>query len=79
MHLQVKLKKLQLEEERLATVERDNRVLLEKMTHIMRTSGRVDNHNDYEHKRWVIGMNALSRRICARVSDSSPLAACLLL
>jgi hypothetical protein len=53
VHLQVKLKKLQIEEERLAVVERDNRVLLEKMTHIMRTSGRVDNHNDYEHKRCV--------------------------
>lgn len=36
-------------------MERDNRALLEKMTHIMRTSGRVDNHNDYKHKRWVGG------------------------
>jgi E3 ubiquitin-protein ligase TRIP12 len=50
MHLQLKLKKLQMEEERLATVERDNRILLEKMSHIMRTRGRVDNSNDYEHK-----------------------------
>jgi hypothetical protein len=32
-------------------VERDNRMLLEKMSHIMRTRGQVDNHNDYEHKR----------------------------
>lgn len=47
-HLQVKL---QIEEERMATVERDNRALLKKMTHIMKTSGRVDNHNDYQHKR----------------------------
>ncbi|EDQ87244.1 uncharacterized protein MONBRDRAFT_38031 [Monosiga brevicollis MX1] len=50
MHLQLKLKKLQLEEERMATVERDNRMLLEKMSTIMRTTGRVDNHNDYSHK-----------------------------
>ncbi|EGD75057.1 hypothetical protein PTSG_06715 [Salpingoeca rosetta] len=50
MHLQLKLKKLQMEEERLATVERDNRILLEKMSHIMRTRGRVDNRNDYDHK-----------------------------
>eukprot|EP00049_Salpingoeca_infusionum_P005323 m.90880 g.90880 ORF g.90880 m.90880 type:complete len:585 (+) comp12932_c0_seq1:94-1848(+) len=50
MHLQLKLKKLQVQEERLATIERDNRILLEKMSHIMRTRGRVDNTNDYDHK-----------------------------
>eukprot|EP00045_Choanoeca_perplexa_P001141 m.18131 g.18131 ORF g.18131 m.18131 type:complete len:402 (+) comp10759_c0_seq1:43-1248(+) len=50
MHLQLKLKKLQVEEERLATVERDNRILLEKMSTIMRTQGRVDNRHDYQHK-----------------------------
>ena len=33
MHLHLKLKKLQMEEERLATVERDNRILLEKMSY----------------------------------------------
>lgn len=37
MHLHLKLKKLQMEEERLATVERDNRILMEKMSYIMRT------------------------------------------
>lgn len=50
MHLQLKLKKLQVEEERLAVVERDNRMLLEKMATIMRTRGMVDHRNDYEHK-----------------------------
>lgn len=50
MHLHLKLKKLQLEEERLATIERDNRILLEKMSYIMRTKGRVDNKNNYEYK-----------------------------
>ncbi|XP_064639059.1 sperm axonemal maintenance protein CFAP97D1-like [Lineus longissimus] len=50
MHLHLKLKKLQLEEERLATIERDNRILLEKMAYIMRTRGRIDNRNDYEYK-----------------------------
>ncbi|CAH1244406.1 C17orf105 [Branchiostoma lanceolatum] len=49
VHMHMKLRKLQLEEERLATVERDNRILLEKMSHIMRTRGRVDNRNEYEH------------------------------
>ena len=41
----------QLEEERLATIERDNRILLEKMSYIMRTRGRIDNRNNYEYKR----------------------------
>lgn len=50
MHLHLKLKKLQLEEERLATIERDNRILLEKMSYIMRTRGRIDNKNNYEYK-----------------------------
>ena len=40
-----------MEEERLATVERDNRILMEKMSYIMRTRGRVDNKNDYVPKR----------------------------
>jgi len=50
VHLHLKLKKLQLEEERLATIERDNRILLEKMSIIMRTKGRVDNRNAYDYK-----------------------------
>jgi E3 ubiquitin-protein ligase TRIP12 len=39
-----------LEEERLATIERDNRILLEKMSHTMRTRGQVDNRNDAKAK-----------------------------
>ncbi|CAD5122075.1 DgyrCDS10527 [Dimorphilus gyrociliatus] len=54
IHLHLKLKKQQIEEERLATIERDNRILLEKMSTIMRTKGRVDNRNDYEYKRCLI-------------------------
>merc|ERR1719354_22929 len=48
MHL--KLKKLQIEEERMSTIERDNRLLLEKMSQIIRTRGRVDNKNYYSYK-----------------------------
>eukprot|EP00039_Didymoeca_costata_P001434 m.52510 g.52510 ORF g.52510 m.52510 type:complete len:194 (-) comp10797_c0_seq3:2929-3510(-) len=50
MHLHLKLKKVQLEEERIATIERDNRKLLEKMSKIMRTQGQVDNSNPYSGK-----------------------------
>ncbi|XP_056411965.1 uncharacterized protein CFAP97D2 isoform X2 [Hyla sarda] len=50
VHLNLKLKKLKLEEERLSVIERDNHLLLEKMSAIMRTKGRVDNKNNYEAK-----------------------------
>ncbi|KAM8976768.1 uncharacterized protein CFAP97D2 [Pelodytes ibericus] len=50
VHLNMKLKKLKLEEERLSVIERDNNLLLDKMSTIMRTKGRVDNKNDYEAK-----------------------------
>uniref|UniRef100_A0A8C5MZQ4 Cilia- and flagella-associated protein 97 n=1 Tax=Leptobrachium leishanense TaxID=445787 RepID=A0A8C5MZQ4_9ANUR len=50
VHLNTKLKKLKLEEERLSMIERDNRLLLDKMSTIMRTKGRVDNKNSYEAK-----------------------------
>ncbi|XP_048348524.1 uncharacterized protein CFAP97D2 [Sphaerodactylus townsendi] len=49
-HLELKLKKLKLEKDRLAVIQRDNCLLLEKMSHIMRTKGRIDNRNDYEIK-----------------------------
>ncbi|XP_028904139.1 uncharacterized protein CFAP97D2 [Ornithorhynchus anatinus] len=47
-HLHLKLKKLKLEEERLSVIERDNGLLLEKMACIMRSGGRIDNHNNYK-------------------------------
>ncbi|XP_061083225.1 uncharacterized protein cfap97d2 [Conger conger] len=47
-HLQLKLKKLKLEEERMSIIQRDNKTLLDKMSVIMRTTGRIDNKNEYE-------------------------------
>uniref|UniRef100_UPI00398E624A uncharacterized protein CFAP97D2-like n=1 Tax=Pristiophorus japonicus TaxID=55135 RepID=UPI00398E624A len=49
-HLHLKVKKLKLEEERLSTIERDNQLLLNKMSTIMRTTGRIDNKNEYKLK-----------------------------
>ena len=42
----------QNEQDRMAEIERDNRVLMEKMSHTMRTRGRIDNRNEYAHKRY---------------------------
>ncbi|XP_067871233.1 uncharacterized protein CFAP97D2-like isoform X2 [Heterodontus francisci] len=49
-HLQVKLKKLQLQEERLAVITRDNQILSSKLADIMRSNGTVENWNNYTYK-----------------------------
>ncbi|XP_058858748.1 sperm axonemal maintenance protein CFAP97D1-like [Acipenser ruthenus] len=56
LHFHIKMKKMQMEQERLAAIERDNRLLIEKMAHIMSTTGRVENWNDYESKSLNIGL-----------------------
>ncbi|XP_048149522.1 uncharacterized protein CFAP97D2 [Corvus hawaiiensis] len=50
-HLHQNLGKLKLEEDQLSATERDNCLLLEKMSCIMRTKGQTDNKNDYKAKR----------------------------
>ncbi|XP_059000280.1 uncharacterized protein CFAP97D2 isoform X2 [Mustela lutreola] len=40
-----------LEEARLATIDRDNRLLLEKLSCVMRTGGRTESGNHHAHKR----------------------------
>ncbi|OWF51524.1 uncharacterized protein C17orf105 homolog [Mizuhopecten yessoensis] len=80
MHLHLKLKKLQLEEERLATIERDNRILLEKMSYVMRTRGRVDNRNNYEYKslnrekrqRELLRVTKENQSILTRITSREP-------
>lgn len=42
-----------LEEEWTMKIERENKMLMEKISHIMRTTGGVDNRNNYEQKRSV--------------------------
>lgn len=79
-HLHLKLKKLQNEEERLAMVERDNKILLEKMSNIMRTRGRVDNRNDYEQKslnkskrqRELLKVSSENKAIMKRIAAKEP-------
>nr|XP_012326087.1 uncharacterized protein LOC105729753 isoform X2 [Aotus nancymaae] len=41
-HLQLKLRRLKLEEERLCVIQRDNRLLLEKVASVMRTRRQTD-------------------------------------
>ncbi|XP_023447876.1 uncharacterized protein CFAP97D2 isoform X1 [Dasypus novemcinctus] len=79
-HLHLKLKKLKLEEERLSIIDRDNRLLLEKMSHIMRTKGQIDNRNDYKHKslnrakreQELRGVQKENRILLERITHSKP-------
>ncbi|KAK2840054.1 hypothetical protein Q5P01_013794 [Channa striata] len=49
-HLAVKLKTLKLEEEWKMKIEKENNMLMQKISHIMRTTGGVENRNCYERK-----------------------------
>ncbi|XP_012517286.1 PREDICTED: uncharacterized protein C17orf105 homolog [Propithecus coquereli] len=51
LHLHLRLKKLKLEQERLCVIERDNRLLLEKVARVMRTRGQTDSRNDSTRRR----------------------------
>ncbi|XP_063070621.1 uncharacterized protein cfap97d2 [Engraulis encrasicolus] len=50
-HINNNSKEKRLKEDRISVIERDNHILLEKISHIMRTTGRIDNKNDYITKR----------------------------
>ncbi|XP_032352452.1 uncharacterized protein CFAP97D2 isoform X4 [Camelus ferus] len=51
-HLHLKLKKLKLEEGRLSVIDRDNRLLLEKVSCIMRTRGQASSRSACTRRRW---------------------------
>ncbi|XP_008326462.1 uncharacterized protein cfap97d2 isoform X2 [Cynoglossus semilaevis] len=50
-HLEQRLKKQQLEEERTMDIQRENNLLNEKISHIKKTTGGVDSWNIFEKKR----------------------------
>ncbi|XP_028286093.1 uncharacterized protein CFAP97D1 [Parambassis ranga] len=49
-HIQLKLKKLQLQDERLSIIDRDNSLLATKLANIVCSKGVVDNRNQYYMK-----------------------------
>ncbi|XP_072617233.1 uncharacterized protein CFAP97D2 isoform X1 [Vulpes vulpes] len=55
-HLHLKFKKLKLEEERLAVIDWDNRLLLERLSCIMRTRGQAESRKSHTQKRGTVGM-----------------------
>lgn len=48
LHLTQRLKKYVMEEQRMASIQRDNYILLSKMAIIMQSKGTIDNWNDYK-------------------------------
>ncbi|XP_029908683.1 uncharacterized protein CFAP97D2 [Myripristis murdjan] len=80
-HVQLKLKKLQLQDERLSIIDRDNRFLASKLAEIARSPGLVDHRNPYQQRSLnsdkrreefllVSRQNqAIFQRITARQSD----------
>ncbi|GLD94472.1 hypothetical protein PINS_up003083 [Pythium insidiosum] len=81
LHLRKNLKKEQLKEERYAEIERENRILLEKMSHIMQ-SETLDNKNQslaYSHslnkeqrKRELQKITAENQAILRRIQMREP-------
>ncbi|XP_032352450.1 uncharacterized protein CFAP97D2 isoform X1 [Camelus ferus] len=79
-HLHLKLKKLKLEEGRLSVIDRDNRLLLEKVSCIMRTRGQASSRSactrrsldrgkrDQKHHR----VQREDKIILERITDSEP-------
>ncbi|XP_009637256.1 uncharacterized protein CFAP97D2 [Egretta garzetta] len=79
-HLHLKFGKLKLEEDRLSVIERNNRLLLEKVSCIMRAKGQIDNKNDYKakslngekRKQELRRVNQENRAILDRITKSQP-------
>ncbi|KAL7453984.1 hypothetical protein ACHAWC_007720 [Mediolabrus comicus] len=81
-HLKTKAKKNALMEERFAQIETENRILLEKMSHIMRFKGSIDCTNDIakyskpknkeRQKRELQRIEKENRQILKRIQAARP-------
>jgi len=60
-HLAKNMKREQMMEERYATIERENRLLLEKMSHIMQGGNSIDNKNNV--RQFAGSMNKTYRKM----------------
>ncbi|KAL7511456.1 hypothetical protein ACHAXN_009533 [Cyclotella atomus] len=81
-HLKTKAKKNALMEDRFAQIRTENRLLLEKMSHIMRTKGGIDCRNEsvkYSHslskerrKRELARITKENQQILRRIQNAQP-------
>ncbi|KAH3882571.1 sperm axonemal maintenance protein CFAP97D1-like [Dreissena polymorpha] len=80
LHLNTKLKKHQEEAYRAHTISRDNKLLSEKMNHIMRTGGYTNHRNNYQsislngakHKRELTRVAAENSMMLQRILVRNP-------
>ncbi|XP_073419006.1 sperm axonemal maintenance protein CFAP97D1 isoform X2 [Dendrobates tinctorius] len=80
LHHHVQAKKIQKEQERLAEIEKNNRLLMEKIALIMRTGGTVDNWNtcvlrsinSNKRNREIVRITAENQAIHKKILDSKP-------
>ncbi|XP_071967916.1 sperm axonemal maintenance protein CFAP97D1 isoform X2 [Engystomops pustulosus] len=80
LHHHIHMGKVQMEQERLAVIEKENRLLMEKIAHIMRTRGVLDNwnnslfrsHNSSRRNREIVRITAENQAIHKRIQDSKP-------
>uniref|UniRef100_A0A673WTX3 Uncharacterized protein n=1 Tax=Salmo trutta TaxID=8032 RepID=A0A673WTX3_SALTR len=58
----------------MSKIQRENNMLLEKISHIMRTTGRIDNRNDYENKRYseLLRITKENQLILLRLTQCQP-------
>ncbi|XP_069858013.1 sperm axonemal maintenance protein CFAP97D1-like isoform X2 [Dipodomys merriami] len=79
-HLHLKLKRLKLEEERLSVIDRDNRLLLQKVASAMRnkrqTDGRISSRNQSlpreKRKQELHRMQKENKVILERITNAQP-------
>ena len=81
-HLKTNAKKNALMEERFSNIERENRMLLEKMSYIMRFKGGIDNKNESlqygrslnkdRRKRELQKITKQNTLILSRIQESQP-------
>uniref|UniRef100_A0A8C8EPQ2 Uncharacterized protein n=1 Tax=Oncorhynchus tshawytscha TaxID=74940 RepID=A0A8C8EPQ2_ONCTS len=62
------------QEQSMSKIQRENNMLLEKISHIMRTTGRIDNRNDYEDKRYseLLRITKDNQLILLRLTQCQP-------
>jgi hypothetical protein len=70
-HVRSQSKKRQEDDVRFAQIEKDNRKLLEHMTHIMRSKGRVDHYNNYQPRRYKIHAHARAMSVVSSLMSSN--------
>eukprot|EP00033_Pygsuia_biforma_P002059 GCRY01002287.1.p1 GENE.GCRY01002287.1~~GCRY01002287.1.p1 ORF type:complete len:347 (-),score=42.84 GCRY01002287.1:609-1649(-) len=80
-HLETKAKKQQLQEERYSQIEHDNKILLEKMTHIMHGKSGVDNRqtkkiagslNNVHRRRELDRITQENQKLLKRIQEKEP-------